>query len=329
MLGGVSHKAKQFFFLLIKISIVITACYFIYRKLYLNDQLSFSEFSHFLIKNNVFSTKNIIFLLVLTGFNWFFEILKWRNLVNFTKPISFFEALTQSLAAHTTAIFTPNRIGGYGVKAMYYTKLLRRRILLLNFISNTAQMSVTLIVGVIGLSLFILKYEVIISIQKIGLFLSIIVLIAFVFVYLFSQKLFQIKGLTLTKLKLFVIAIGLKIHLKNICFSVIRYFIFSFQYYYLLLLFGVEINYITAMVFISSMYLLSSIIPTLFIFDAVIKGSIGIYLFSFLNVNELIILSISMLMWLLNFALPTGFGSIFILKFKPHQSLKISLDSQQ
>ncbi len=327
MLGGLSHKAKQFFFLLIKISIVITAFYFIYKKLYLNDTLSFSEFSGFLIKNDVFSIKNITLLIISTSFNWFFEILKWKTLVSSINSISFFEVLKQSLAAHTTAIFTPNRIGDYGVKAIYYEKPLRTRIVLLNFIANTGQMAATFIFGCIGLVIFILEYDVTLPTQRIGLLLGISALSIGLFIFLYQQKSFQIKEISLIKIKLFIITLGLKLHLKNVLFSIIRYFIFSFQYYYLLLLFGVQIDYITAMIFISSMYILSSIIPTLFVFDAVIKGSIGIYLFSFINVSELLILSISTCMWLLNFVLPTFFGSIFILKFKSKHLLKTSLQS--
>ena len=64
------------------------------------------------------------------------------------------------------------------------------------------------------------------------------------------------------------------------------------------------------------MYLLSSIIPSIFILDVVVKGGISVYLFSFLNIDELSILSIVGIMWILNFVLPSIIGSIYILKFK-------------
>ena len=70
------------------------------------------------------------------------------------------------------------------------------------------------------------------------------------------------------------------------------------------------------MIVISSMYLLASIIPSLAVFDVLIKTSVAVYLFSFLDVDELTILSISTLMWLLNFILPSMFGSYFVLNFK-------------
>jgi hypothetical protein len=81
-------------------------------------------------------------------------------------------------------------------------------------------------------------------------------------------------------------------------------------------LFGVAVEYNKAMVVITSMYFLASIVPSVAIFDVVIKGSIAVFLFGFVEVNELTILTIITLMWLLNFMIPSLFGSYFVLNFK-------------
>ena len=75
-------------------------------------------------------------------------------------------------------------------------------------------------------------------------------------------------------------------------------------------------SYIKAMIIITSMYLLASVVPSISIFDVVIKGSVAVFLFSYAEVNELIVLSVSTIMWLLNFVLPSLFGSYFVLNFK-------------
>ena len=77
MNSSLPYKTKQFFFVLIKLSIVVGAFYFIYQKLLNNPNLKFEDFLVFLDKNELFSTKNIIILLVLSVFNWFLEITKW------------------------------------------------------------------------------------------------------------------------------------------------------------------------------------------------------------------------------------------------------------
>ena len=106
-----------------------------------------------------------------------------------------------------------------------------------------------------------------------------------------------------------------KIIIPVFVISVVRYLIFSFQFYFLLQLFGVHVSYFNAMTVITSMYLLSSIIPSIFIFDVIIKGSIGVYLFAIVGVNEFTTLSVITIMWLLNFVLPSIFGSYYVLNF--------------
>lgn len=328
MLGTLSYKTKQFFFALIKLSIVVGAVYFIYHKLAHNDNLYFNDFIAFLNKNDLFLAKNIFFLVVLIGFNWFFEILKWQNLVLFVKNISFFEALKQSLSAHTASLFTPNRIGEYGAKALFFSKPHRKRILLLNLIGNISQMSTTLLFGIIGLSLFISKYEINVSSIKIFSLLTLIVIIIAIIFFVSKQNKFKIKGFSIQNIKASILKIPAKIHYKNVAFAVIRYFVFSFQFYYLLTLFAVDVSYFNAMIVITTMYLLSSVIPTIFVFDVVVKGSIGLYLLSYIGINALTILSIITLMWILNFVLPSVFGGYYVLNFDYDKSIGSTLNNE-
>ena len=259
-------------------------------------------------------------MIVLTFFNWFFEILKWQNLVSIIKKISFAEASKQSLAALTASLFTPNRIGDYAAKAIYFDKPLRKRILLLNLLSNMAQMSTTILFGCIGAIIFMNTYGLDISRIKVMRLLTIIVIVSFLSI--FGIKQFKIRGFEIKKITDFIKNISFEHHIKNILFSLIRYLIFSFQFYFLLQIFGVDVYYFNAMIVITTMYLMSSVIPTLFIFDVIVKGSIALYLFDIVGVNNLTILSIITLMWLLNFVLPSIFGSFYVLKFNTYKTIE-------
>tara|TARA_R110000868_G_scaffold104728_5_gene288684 strand:+ start:10710 stop:11678 length:969 start_codon:yes stop_codon:yes gene_type:complete len=310
-----SYKTKQFFFVLIKLSIVVGAFYFIYERLTNNNTLVFSEFIEFSIKNNVFSLKNILFLLFLSIFNWFFEILKWRTLVSAIKKITFKNALAQSLGALTASLFTPNRIGEYGAKAIYYSSPFRKRILLINLISNMLQMAVTTLFGVIGLFFLISNYDININYYKLSRVLIIGLTGATLIVFGFGKSRYTIKGFSFQKIKDFISGFSKQKLVMSFTCALIKYLIFSFQFYFLLCVFKVDIDYFNAMYFITSMYLLASIIPSIFIFDVIIRGSVAVYLFSFMGVNELVILSITTIMWLLNFVLPGIFGSYYVLNF--------------
>ncbi|MDP5158032.1 MAG: hypothetical protein NWQ07_05580 [Flaviramulus sp.] len=310
------HKTKQFFLVLIKFSIVVSAFYFIYQKLVNNNDLEFSIFIGFLMKKGVFLSKTVVFLVFLSIFNWFFEVLKWKTLVDFIRKISFKNALEQSLGSLTASLFTPNRIGEYGAKAIYYTSNYQKQIVLINLLSNILQMTVTVILGIVGITFFVLENNIDINYSKLSLLTITLITITILIVFGVTKSNFKIKGFSLNKIKLYVKAYPRKKILLGFIFSAIRYLIFSFQFYYLLQVFGANINYLNAMKAITSMYILASIIPSIFIFDVVIKGSIAVYLFAFLNINELVILSIITIMWLLNFVIPSIFGSYFVLNFK-------------
>jgi hypothetical protein len=323
MFRALPYKTKQLFYILIKLSIVGGAFSFIYQRIANNQNLDFDVFWSFLIENDVFSLKNIVFLLILTLFNWFFEIAKWQNLVLVIKNISFYDALKQSLAALTASLFTPHRIGDYAAKLLYYPRTVRKQILLLNLVSHMAQMSVTLIFGIIGLLFFINRYSLDVSYYRMARLVALILLIMLISGFGITSKRIKIKGFSLTRIIAFIKGIPGIIMFKNFLFSIARYLIFSFQFYLLLCIFKVDVNYINAMVVITTMYLISSIIPSIFLFDVVIKGSVALYLFNIVGVNDLTVLTIILLMWILNFVLPSIVGSFYVLNYNHHQPKEV------
>ena len=141
-----------------------------------------------------------------------------------------------------------------------------------------------------------------------GILLFLIIIITIVFIFRTKLKLFKISR--------FLKQIPAKIYIRTLGFSFLRYLVFSHQFYFLLRMFGIEIDYMILMNLIFCMYFIASIVPGLGIFDWVIKGSVAVWLFGFIDLNELTIISIATIMWILNFAIPALLGSIFVLNFK-------------
>ena len=301
--------------MLIKLSIVIGAFYFIYKKLADNEELDFHLFIQFLRENDTFSIKTIIFLVLLSVINWVLEILKWKTLVQTFQNISFKSAMEQSLGSLTASLFTPNRIGEYGAKAMYYKSIHHKKVVLLNLLGNVLQMGTTLIFGGVGLLFLNSSYELPIDYYSTFRFLVILVIVALLAFFGMKSKTFRIKGLSIQRIIDHIHSISKANIMVAACLSILRYLVFSFQFYVLLKIFGVNVGYLNAMMVISSMYLLASIVPSLFIFDVVIKGSVAVYLFSIVGVNDFTTLSIITLMWMLNFVIPSVFGSYYVLNF--------------
>ncbi len=313
----VSHKSKQFFALVIKLAIVIGAAYFIYNKLAHNKQLDFDTFLAQLEASNLINAPIILILLFTTISNWFLEILKWKTLVSHIKQISIWQSTSQTIGGLTASLFTPNRVGEYGAKALYFDRSERKHVVGLNFLGNFAQLSVTLLFGLLGFSFFVYQFHIELpwyKIARMGIFFGMFGIFFFLGT---KQKRFQIKGYTWKNLKNFIQNISSKIHFKNLSFSLFRYLVFSHQFYFLIFLFYPEAPYLTTISAIASMYLITSVIPMLFIFDVIVKGSVAVWLFDYLQIFELHILSVVALMWILNFVIPSIFGSYFVLNFKP------------
>ncbi len=312
----VSYTYRQFLFFLIKLSIVIGAFYFIYQKTIHNKSISLTDFISLLETKLKGNYKAILILFLYTLLNWFFEILKWQTLVFSMQKISFLTALKQSLGSLTASLFTPNRIGEYGAKAIYFSKNKRKKIVLLNLVSNISQMTITMLFGLFGLLFFIFHFNVefpVLKSKRFVYFLAIIVASFFSGRYFISKK---IRGFYVSKITSFFKNLSTRLVFKTILFSILRYLVFSHQFYFLLRLFGVETDYYTLIMLIFSMYLIASVIPSLPMFDWLIKGSVAVYVFDFIGVNEFIVVSITSLMWLLNFAFPAIIGSYFVLNFR-------------
>ena len=121
-----------------------------------------------------------LFFYSITIFNWFFEILKWRIFVSTIKKTSFFEALEQSLGGLTASLITPNRNGDYGAKAIYFEKQYRKRIVFLNLMGDVSQMTITTILGIIGVVIFYSTYDLDLNYQKIlRIFIIIVIVVSF------------------------------------------------------------------------------------------------------------------------------------------------------
>ncbi len=302
---SIPHKAKQFTVFIIKLLIVTAAFYFIYNQLAHNDQLDWKRFT-ILVKEKA-DFWGILLLLSFSIANRYLEILKWQNLVSFFKPISVGESTKQVLGALTAGIFTPNGLGEYAGKALYFDKKKTKKIIFLNLICNGIQMILTVIFGTIGL--FMLGYWKW-AIAIIGI--SILLLLAS-----FLSKNIKIKTYSIEKLLQKINEIPKSIHQKNNLLALCRYLVFSHQYYFLFLAFDVDLPYLTLMASIATVYFLASSLPSFQFLDFAVKGSVAVFFFGKLGVNEWIVVFISTLMWFLNVVLPVVIGSYFVLKFKP------------
>ena len=244
-----------------------------------------------------------VFLFLFSLLNWYFEIRKWQHLGMSIAPMNFWEATRQSLTSFSVSLATPNRIGEYGAKALFFPKHQRKKVLFLNLAGNLAQLSISLILGFFGLIYLYLthteSWDNIIEASPISRnFISIIILfflLTIIIWFSLKKKLFKKIFKPCTCRKIFG-------------YSLIRYFIFSSQFALLWsFLHHQEINFdLFSAIFIT--YLIASAIPALSFFDWAIKGSSAAFVFPLFQLSIQHIILTTSLMWLMNFFIPFLLG---------------------
>lgn len=313
VLSSLSYKSKQFLWLVLKLAIVISCGYFIYDKLIHNENIEFDNFWSYLINFDVFSLKNIFFLMILTLFNWMVEITKWQLLVKKIHPITWRVAAIQTLASSAFAMITPVRTGEYGIKILYYTKSLRKEIAFAAFAGNIYQLLTSLMLGALGI-IYLYKYFDT-GFISIVLFVFLTTMLMMALFFLLKNKFTLFNRLFLRLRNIFRFNEN-KINRNAFLLSLLRYLIFSHQFYFLTVLFELELTYLDTMACITAMYGLTSVVPIIPLFDFLLKGSVSILVFSFFNVEPIWIVCIALCMWILNFAIPAILGSHYILRLK-------------
>jgi hypothetical protein len=305
-----TRKAKQFLVVIIKLLIVGGAFYFIYDRLAHNGQLDWNRFAQTLTGKHAYLIISLI--LFLTFLNRFLEIVKWKNLISSIHIITLGRSAKEVLAAVTAALFTPNGIGEYAAKAMYYKKQEAGDIIFLNLICNGIQLIIAVLAGLAGLFYFNYSYPAVSGSLALAILGAIIVLI----VILTTARKITIKGYSLQKFGEKLNTIPKAIHQKNIILAILRYLTIIHQYYLLFLLFDIQLPYAIMISTIAATYFLGSSLPSFQFLDFAVKGSVAVFFFGISGVNEWIVVFTATLIWLLNTVLPVTIGSYFVFTFK-------------
>lgn len=309
-MNAINTGVKKQLIQLAKWAVVVAAFYFIYIQLHTSKALDWTKLETAIRQH---SSGYILFVLSLSFWNRYFEILKWQNLVRSFRPLSVGQSAAQVFGALTAGIFTPNGFGEYAGKALFFEKAKAKKIIFLNLICNGIQMVITVLFGSLGFWYFNTHFPVI-STQMLVLILG---GTAGIITLLFLIKKISIKGYSLERLVQKIKKIPTHIHQKNALLGLSRYLVFSHQYYFLFLLFGVDLPYFTLMSAITSIYFLSSSLPSFQFLDFAVKGGVALFFCGLLGINSWIPLLITSLMWFLNVVIPVVIGSYFVLNFKP------------
>ena len=94
----------------------------------------------------------LVFTFILMFLNWSLESYKWKYLLNKVEDISFYKAVKGVLSGLAIGFITPNRVGEFAGKIAYLKSENRANGALMSFVGSSAQLLVTIQVGLIAIA---------------------------------------------------------------------------------------------------------------------------------------------------------------------------------
>ncbi len=301
-----SKKYYKYINLLVRLSIGIAAVYFIY----INIKDNFFEELQFL-KEDTIGFGLLLIALLLVFFNWGIEAFKWKYVIKDTEKITFKTAFKHTLTGITLSILTPNRIGEIPARAVLLNKDKFKELTLKTLVSSYSQMLITLLAGLIGYFITMERYELFFNLHLI-FFMLLISLILLLLIYFRVNKIeYLLNKLNLFKNKKIFAALSqfsFKELLNVMFLSLLRYGVFFLQFYLVLKGMGISLISIEEIMLISVCFLFASFIPTILISEIGVRGSVAIFVFGTISDMDTQIILSSVLLWVINVALPALIG---------------------
>lgn len=315
MIASANKRSYKVISLLIKTIILIFSFFYILIKI--NEATNTIDF------NDLLDRPHTIYLSVaslLMLINWGVEALKWKLLINSLETISFSRSMTSIFAGVTVSIFTPSRVGEFVGRIFFLESADKIQASLRSFIGSIMQLFITIIGGMAAYCILQIYYEnffktkqfitpgsVFLLVFGFGLLTALVAII-------YSRR---NKQLIRYKKYIEVFTVYSLPELFWVFFlSLVRYLIFSFQYYLILKFFGVNAGSTILFSLISLTFFVTSVIPTFSLTEIAVRGATAVFFFSTISVDSTAIVASSLLLWIINLAIPALIGSVFVLNLK-------------
>jgi len=269
-----------------------------------------------------FASGNILWLVgfvILMPLNWVLEAKKWKSVFG---AIPFTQAFKTILAGISLAIITPNRVGEYGGRLLTISPEKNWKSIVATLVGSVGQNLATIFFGITGL-IFLSKRFNYVDVSFIP-----IIFTAALFFFLGLYVYFNIDVLAVVVKKF-----GLQKYLQKfskyfqeirriekstlltvLILSALRYMLYVTQYYLVIRFFNIDVDPLAALQGITSILLIQSSLPLPPFISILARGEISLLIWGLFGINELIILSMTFLIWSINLLFPALLGYIVILR---------------
>jgi uncharacterized membrane protein YbhN (UPF0104 family) len=234
-------------------------------------------------------------IIAMSFINLFFEYQKWNLLLKSNQIERDRKQTILSLSRGALSnFFIPVFVGNLPGRLIEIEKEKRMDVSIGILWSNFSQYLSTLLFGCIGL-IFCQEYFTKYTASSIYLVILMPIMLVISFLFYFGK----LNRFRCIKIKSnYYKHLSTDIKWKLFQFSAVRYLVFCFQYYFMLLLFGpVSVN---VLFFIFLMYLVVTIIPTFILGKIGIREAVAVFVLGSFIPNNSIIIASSIIIWFLN-----------------------------
>jgi hypothetical protein len=257
--------------------------------------------------------------------NWSIEAWKWKLVVQTVQKVSFTTAIKAVLSGVSFSVSTPNRVGEYLGRVLYMEEGNRLRTISLTILGSISQLLITIFMGTIGLVILLPRiYDAeLVSVFWIKVLLYTIIAVLIGLTVFYFRLAWLVKWITKLARKnryLYLFhALGkvdATMLLKLLSLSVLRFLVFTVQYYLLFRLFDVPVDWWQSFWAVSVMFLVLAIIPTVALLEVIQRSTVALQVFRLLTTNELGVGLTTVTIWFINLIIPALIGSLLILSIK-------------
>ncbi len=275
--------------------------------------------SHLTASNGVM----LVLVVSLTFLNWTCETMKWQTLAQRVESVSFWQAFGGVFSGLALGFVLPNQVGDAAGRVLSLRSRQRFESIGAALLSNGLQFYVSLMFGTVGWAYFLFKHA---AFQKwynqllLVLLILTLVLGLLVFVYRLSLTHFLERFILFRKIEPYLIVID-RYQTTEIGramrWAVLRYWVFTLQFWLLLQIFHIKLPLIDALAGIFLIFFSKTLLPALnFLGDLGIREAASLFVFGYYGLSPTDLIAATLTLWFINIFLPTLIGTAWLWKLK-------------
>jgi hypothetical protein len=235
--------------------------------------------------------------------NYTIEAIKWKSVIASTNKFNIWQALKAVLVGQAFSFFTPARSGDYVGRTLFLAPGTKLKGITQMAWASYAQILMTICFGCFALFWNLPFLPWLKWVAPLGAIIAL-------FLFFYNQPL---KG-WLSKINLLQIDAALK--WKLLALALARYSIYLMQYNWAAEMLSIPVGWVDLSIAIMALLFFLSMIPAISLTDLVIRGQLFLLLMAPFYQNDIMLIALTTLIWIVNFLIPSIIGAVLLLGFR-------------